>query len=140
MKLAYFLTIIFSLITSNSLAQEHHHHHGGNDDVEDQSIVSIMQGMNENLGNLSKAIMLEDYKLITLSAHKIANHPGIKDMDKLFKRLGDKKEGFIKCDTAVHNLAVEVAKAGKEKDMTKVLNKHSAMLTKAVECHSKYRE
>ncbi len=132
--------LILSLTTSLSVfSQEHHHGESSNELA--QPIVQIMQNMNEDLANLSKAIMLEDYDNITLSAHKIANHPPIikEDMDELFKRLADKKEAFIACDTTVHNLAVEIAKAGKKQDMTLVLDKYSAMISKSVECHNNFR-
>ena len=137
-----FQVIIFTLaliINYTAFAQEHHHGEKGNASA--QSIVKIMQDMNKNLANLSKAIMLEDYDIITLSAHKIANHPPIikGEIDKLFKRLGEKKEAFIACDTAVHNLAVEIAKAGKKQNMPNILTAHSAMVSKATECHKNFR-
>ncbi len=129
------------LVYTGAFAQEHHHGHG-NDSNTSETIIKIMQGMNENLGELSRAIMLENYALISSSAYDIANHPGIlqEDLNVLFARLGDQKEAFIKCDTAVHDLAIELSHAGEQKDMTLILSKYSAMLSKAAECHRKYKE
>ena len=141
MKQVYFIAMVVLpfFISTHSFAQEHHH--GDEVNVPSQSIVLIMQGMNKSLSKLSSAIMLEDYTLITLSAHNIANHPSInkEDLEILFKRLGPQKEAFIECDKAVHDLAVEIAKAGKQQNMDKVLEKYSAMMVQAAECHKKYR-
>jgi len=128
-------------VHTNAFAQEHHHGHGGSDS-NSEKIVSVMQGMNKSLGELSRGIMLEKYSLISSSAYDIANHPNIiqEDLQALFMRLGDQKEAFVKCDTAVHNLAMEIFHAGEEKDMNLILSKYSAMLSKATECHKNYKE
>ena len=136
----FLLAIISTCFTSfNIFAQEHHH--GNKSNIAAQPIIQIMQNMNENLANLSKAIMLDDYATITLSAYKIANHPPIskEDIDALFKRLGEKKKDFIACDTSVHNLPVDIAKAGKKQDMPVILEAYSSMINKAAECHKNYR-
>lgn len=126
-------------VSSNIIAQEHHH--ATEDKTDSLPVVLIMQGMDKSLSQLSSAIMYEDYERISLSAHNIANHPAInkEDIDALFKRLGPKKAAFIKCDTEVHDLAVAIAKAGKNNNMGKILENYSAMLVKAAECHSNFR-
>ena len=141
MKLSYYIAI-FSLLFlpfSNVYAQDHHH--GGEKGAPSLSLIEIMQGMDKNLSELSSAIMNDDFELITESAHSIAHHPSIskEDLHILFERLGNKKEGFITCDTAVHTLAIDLAMAGKEEDMVKVLESHAAMIAKATECHKNYR-
>lgn len=133
------LLMVSFFVTSYVFAQDHHHGHENGEGT--KPMVEIMQGMDTNLHKLTSAIMAEDYALIASSAHDIANHPGIDQeyLHKLFERLGSKKEAFIACDTAVHNLAQDVSKAGKAHDMNLVLEKYSAMLRKAVECHKNYR-
>jgi hypothetical protein len=134
---SFFIALLF--VSSYGLAQEHRHGHGNSERSE--TIKHVMRGMNKNLANLSRAIMREDYDLIASSADNIANHPGIKrkDLHALFERLGDKKEAFIQCDEAVHDLALSVSKAGQQENMALVLDQYSAMLSKAVECHRAYR-
>lgn len=134
----FFIGMLFS--SSYGFAQEHHHGHEANN-IETQSMIEIMQGMNANLNTLTSAILAEDFPLITSSAHDIANHPGIEqeDLHKLFERLGSKKEEFIACDSAVHHLAKEISEAGAQKNMGLILEKYYAMIGKTVECHQKYR-
>ncbi len=141
MKKLYIGSFLIALLfaPSHGFAQEHHSAHGNSEHSE--TIKHVMRGMDKNLANLSRAIMREDYDLIASSADNIANHPGIKqkDLHALFERLGDKKEAFIQCDKTVHDLALSVSKAGEQKDMARVLDQYSAMLSKTVECHKAYR-
>lgn len=141
MKLSLYIAIFSLLFCPFSNVYAQNHHHGGEKDAPSLSLVEIMQGMDESLSELSSAIMNDDFELITASAHNIAHHPSIskEDLHTLFEKLGDKKEGFITCDTEVHTLAVDVAMAGKEEDMVKVLESHATMMAKATECHDKYR-
>ena len=134
------LTIGLLFASTPGFAQEHHHGHNGSDKAT-QPIIEIMRGMNTNLNKLTDAVILEDFSLIASSAHDIANHPGIdqEDLNQLFERLGNRKQAFISCDSAVHNLAADISKAAEAQNMDLVLEKYAAMLAKTVECHQKYR-
>ncbi|PCJ95212.1 MAG: hypothetical protein COA45_12245 [Zetaproteobacteria bacterium] len=126
-------------ISSYGIAQEHNH--GDENSKITQSIIEIMRNMNKNMHKLTNAIIIEDYPTITLSAHDIANHPGIdtQDLHHLFERLGPRKEDFILCDNAVHNLAIDISKAGEQENIDLVLEKYSAMIAKIVQCHREYK-
>lgn len=122
-------------------AQDHHHGTAHESAEGAKPIIEIMQGMNADLNRLTDAIVMENFQLITSAAHNIVNHPDInqEDLHNLFERLGPRKDAFIACDTAVHNLARDIAKAGEQENMGLVLEKYSAMLSKTVECHREYR-
>jgi alpha-beta hydrolase superfamily lysophospholipase len=141
LKKLYIGTFLIALlfVSSYGFAKDSHHGHGSSDNS--KTIKHVMQDMNKNLAELVRAIMQEDYDLIASSADNIANHPSIKqeDLHALFERLGDKKEAFIQCDKAVHDLALSLSKAGEQEDMERVLNSYFAMLIKTVECHRDYR-
>ncbi len=134
-----FALIVFLFVGSYGFAQEHHHGHATSEAT--KPIAEIMQGMNSSLYDLTSAIVLEDYALITTAARDIVNHPSIAqgDLDSLFSRLGAEKEAFIACDDRVHELAGEIAEAGEQKDMDLVLEKYAAMIGKTVECHRNYK-
>ena len=58
---------------------------------------------------------------------------------KVMSALGMDMPNFKKADGKVHNLALEIEKAAKAKDMKVLIQQQSQMLRACMACHTSYR-
>jgi hypothetical protein len=104
------------------------------------SLRNVMQDINRAYTDLSKGIMLEDWKLIKRSANSIAFHAKPKSEVPLIAR--ELKGDFAKFksfDMRVHSAGTNIIKAVSQKKMGMVISNTQVMLSNCVQCHTEFR-
>lgn len=105
------------------------------------SLKQIMQQLGQDYGRLDHAILTEAFDSAEKAAHAIAFHdkPSMGQRMKLMGSLGMEMRDFKKADGKVHALAIEAEKAAKAKDMPRLIEHQSQMLSACMACHTSYR-
>ena len=83
------------------------------------SLAGIMQGLLSDTQQITAGIFTGDFKIVDKSANNIAAHPEVPKSTKmkLVKFFGPKMANFKAYDLVVHNAAVNMSKAAKERNM-----------------------
>ena len=102
----------------------------------------VMQGLLKDTHLLSEGIFYGDFKKIEQAANNIANHPkpGMPTMKKVIGYLGKEMPKFKGLDTKVHNLAVDITKSAKDKDMATVVSQYHQLIDGCQSCHSQFKK
>ena len=127
-------TLIFSLILiSNTNAVEA--------TAQSVSLKGIMQNLLNDTQKITEGMFLDNFMMIEKAGNDIASHPEVPKSTKLklMKHFGPKMADFKAFDTLVHNAAVEINKAAKEKDMETILKQYQQMIKACQSCHSKFK-
>ncbi|MFT5519554.1 MAG: cytochrome c556 [Enterobacterales bacterium] len=127
-------TLMFSLILiSNTSAVEA--------TAKSISLKGIMQSLLSDTQKITEGIFLDNFQMIEKAANNIATHPEIPKpiKMKLMKSFGPKMVDFKAYDTLVHNAAVEINKAAKEKDRETILKQYQQMISDCQSCHNKFK-
>lgn len=105
------------------------------------SLRQVMQGLSREYANLNQAILREDFDGAVVAAHAIAYHdkPSVEDRMKLMRSMGTGMRHFKKADGVVHDLAIEVEKSAKQKDMPALIKAQSKLLPACMACHTTHR-
>jgi len=108
---------------------------------EGESLRVIMQQLGVDYAVLNDAILSEDFAGTATAAHAIAFHdtPSLGTKMKLMASLRSEMSDFKSADDKVHNLALDIEKAAKAKDMKTLIAKQSQMLSACMACHTSYR-
>jgi cytochrome c556 len=127
-------TLIFSLmlISNTSTAETK---------TQSVSLKGIMQSLLNDTQKITEGMFLDNFKMIEIAAHGIATHPEVPKATKvkLMKAFGPKMADFKTYDTLVHNAAIEINKAAKEKDMETIFKKYQKMISDCQSCHNKFK-
>jgi len=109
--------------------------------AEEGSLKAIMQQLGMDYAAVDEAILKEDLDAVAVAAHGIAFHdtPSLGTKMKLMGSLRSEMKGFKAADGKVHQLALDIEKAAKAKDMNTVITKQSQMLGACMACHTSYR-
>ena len=109
--------------------------------VSDGSLKKVMQQLGRDYSNLERAILWENFEAAAKAAHAIAYHdkPSMGQRMKIMGALGTEMPEFKKADGKVHDLAVNIEKAARAKDMPLLIQHQSRMLTACMACHTTYR-
>lgn len=109
---------------------------------EPTSLQVIMQGLGDNLADISDGVMADDLELVERGAAGIANHPRIppEQVQLVARELGDEMAAFKQFDTQVHDLAVEIGAAARAGDSAMAVNKLQAMIDGCFGCHVAYKD
>ncbi|PHS18135.1 MAG: hypothetical protein COA86_08295 [Kangiella sp.] len=102
----------------------------------------IMQGLLKDTQLLNEGIFYDDFKKIEQAAKNIADHPnpGMNTMKKVIGYLGTEMPKFKGLDGKVHNTAVEIAKAAKDKNMESVVANYHELIDGCQSCHSQFKQ
>lgn len=105
-------------------------------------LFAIMAGLEQNLTEVSRGIWLEDYAGIQAAAEAVAGHPAVppEELELVSEALGADLARFKEWDKTVHDLAVRMAEAAKDQEMSPVLSVDSELRAGCVGCHSEFRE
>jgi len=113
----------------------------GSSTAEAGTLKQIMQQLGEDYGKLDYAILIEDFDGAAKAAHTIAFHdkPSLGQRMQLMASLALEMSDFKKADGKVHALAIEIEDAAKAKDMPRLIERQSKMLSACMACHTSYR-
>ena len=106
------------------------------------SLQEIMQGLRDDLAQVSDGLLTDDFEQIAQGADAIANHPRIpaQEVQLVAAELGVEMPAFKAIDTRVHDLAVEVAAAARLRDRDAVAAGYQRMFEGCLACHGAYKE
>ena len=101
-----------------------------------------MRGLLNDSQQISEGIFLQKYQQIELAAARIADHPqaSMEIKQKLVKNLGAEMGVFKSFDIKVHNTAVAIAKAAKDKDMKLVVKEYHQLVDGCQSCHGGFKQ
>jgi len=109
--------------------------------AEERTLKAVMQQLGNDYNTLNQAVFLEDFDAAAKAANNIANHgkPSMFQKMKIMAGLRTDMPKFKKADAKVHNLALDIEKSAKAKNMAQLIQKQSAMLSACMSCHTSYR-
>ena len=106
------------------------------------SLKEIMQGLRENLIEISDGLLVDDFEKIARGATGIAEHPQISTAQKqlVATELGEEMASFKQLDTHVHDLSLEIHAAAKALDRDAATSGFQQLIEGCFACHYKYEE
>ena len=106
------------------------------------SLKEIMQGLRDNLIEISDGLLTDDFELIAKGATSISEHPktSAAEVQLVAQELGPEMAAFKQLDTVVHDLSLDIAIAAKALDRDAVNSSFQRMIDGCFNCHSKYEE
>ena len=109
---------------------------------EPTTLQKIMQGLRENLIEISDGLLVDDFEKISRGAIGIAEHPQIPAAQKqlVAKELGAEMASFKQLDTRVHDLSLEIHAAAKALDREAATSGFQQLIEGCFACHDKYEE
>jgi len=102
----------------------------------------IMQGLRDNLVEITDGLLVADFELVDRGASAIANHPRIppEQVQLVAAELGQEMPVFKQFDTRVHDLAVQISAAAKNSDGTAAISAFEEMIDGCFACHTVYKD
>ena len=109
---------------------------------EETTLKAIMQGLRDNLVDITDGILRDDLDLVARGADGIARHPRIPpDQVKLVAaELGEEMAAFKQLDSTVHDLSLEIAAAAETMDRESIVSGYHKMVDGCVVCHDAYKD
>ena len=106
------------------------------------SLKEIMQGLRDNLIEISDGLLTDDFELIAKGATSISEHPKIPaaQVQLVAAELGPEMAAFKQLDTDVHDLSLDIGIAAKALDRDAVNSSYQRMIEGCFNCHRKYEE
>ena len=106
------------------------------------SLKEIMQGLRNNLVEISDGLLVDDYDKIARGAIAIAEHPRIPaaQVQLVARELGEKMPAFKRIDTLVHDLALEIDVAAKARDRNAAISGYAQLIEGCFACHATYKD
>ncbi len=102
----------------------------------------IMQGLRNNLIDISDGLLTDDFEKIAHGADAIADHPRIPpwQVKLVAAELGSEMAVFKQLDTRVHDLSLEIGAAAATHDRDSAISGYQRLLEGCLACHSTYKE
>jgi hypothetical protein len=102
----------------------------------------IMQGLRNNLVEISDGLLTDDFDKVARGADAIAGHPTIPSwqVKLVAAELGSEMASFKRLDTLVHDLSLEIGAAANTHDRDDVISGYQQVLEGCLACHSTYKE
>ena len=109
---------------------------------ETTTLQSIMQGLRDNLVEITDGLLVDDFELVERGASAIANHPRIppEQVKLVAAELGQEMPAFKQFDTRVHDLAVQISAAAKNNDGPAAISAFEEMIDGCFGCHTVYKD
>ena len=109
---------------------------------EPTTLQAIMQGLRDNLVEITDGLLNEDLELVERGAAGIATHPRIppQQIQLVARELGEEMPTFKQFDMRVHDLAMEIGAAAKAGDKTAAISKFQGMIDGCLGCHIAYKD
>lgn len=109
---------------------------------DEPSLKEIMQGLRDNLIEISDGLLTDDFELIAKGATSISEHPKIPaaEVQLVAQELGTEMAAFKQLDTIVHDLSLDIGIAAMAHDRDAVNSSYQRMIEGCFNCHRKYEE
>jgi hypothetical protein len=109
---------------------------------EGSDLKEIMQGLRNNLVDISDGLLTDDFEKIAHGADAIAGHPQIppSQVKLVAAELGSEMATFKQLDTLVHNLSLEISAAATTHNRDDAISGYQQLLEGCLACHSAYKE
>jgi cytochrome c556 len=109
---------------------------------EANELKGIMQGLRNNLVDISDGLLTDDFEKIAHGADAIAGHPQIPpgQVKLVAAELGSEMATFKQLDTLVHDLSLEIRAAATTHDRDDAISGYQRLLEGCLACHSTYKE
>jgi hypothetical protein len=106
------------------------------------SLKEIMQGLRNNVVDISDGLLTDDFEQVARGAMAIAEHPRIPaaQVQLVAQELGPEMPAFKQIDTVVHNLSLEINAAAEAHDRGAAITAYQRMLDGCFACHAAYKE
>jgi len=103
---------------------------------------SIMQGLRDNVVEISDGLLTDDYEKVARGAGGVADHPTIpaEQVQLVANALGAEMPAFKQYDTMVHNRSLELAAAAKAQNREAAVTAYLAMVEGCLACHQQYKQ
>jgi hypothetical protein len=109
---------------------------------EGNDLQEIMQGLRDNLVEISDGLLTDDFEKIAHGADAIAGHPPIppRQVKLVAAELGSEMAAFKQLDTLVHDLSLEIGAAASTHDRDDAISGYQRLLEGCLACHNIYKE
>jgi cytochrome c556 len=109
---------------------------------EANELKEIMQGLRNNLVEISDGLLTDDFEKIAYGADAIAGHPQIPpgQVKLVAAELGSEMAAFKQLDTLVHDLSLEIRDAATTHDRDDVISGYQRLLEGCLACHNSYKD
>ena len=106
------------------------------------TLTEIMQGLRNDLVEISDGLLTDDFTKIANGAISIAKHPQIapEQVKLVAKALDSEMPAFKQLDTVVHDLSLEISAAAENLDRDAVIISYQRMIEGCLNCHHTYKE
>jgi hypothetical protein len=109
---------------------------------EGNDLQEIMQGLRDNLVEISDGLLTDDFEKIAHGADAIAGHPRIPpwQVKLVAAELGSEMAAFKQLDSLVHDLSLEISAAATTHNRDDAIFGYQRLLDGCLACHSTYKE
>jgi cytochrome c1 len=106
------------------------------------TLKEIMQGLRDNLVDISDGLLTDDFEQVARGAIAIAEHPRIPaaQVQIVAAELGPEMAAFKQLDMQVHDLSLEINVAAKAFDRGAAISGYQRMIEGCFACHHAYKE
>ncbi len=106
------------------------------------SLKGIMQGLRNNLVEISDGLLTDDFEQVIQGATSIAEHPQIApaQVQLVASALGPEMAAFKQLDNLVHDLSIEISASAKALDRDAAISSYQRMIEGCFDCHRTYKE
>jgi len=106
------------------------------------SLKEIMQGLRNNLVEISDGLLTDDFERVIQGATSIAEHPHIApaQVQLVASALGPEMVAFKQIDNLVHDLAIEISASAGALDRDAAISSYQQMVKGCLDCHRAYKE
>jgi hypothetical protein len=108
----------------------------------DTNLKVIMQGLRDDVVEITDGLLTDDFTKIAQAAARIANHARIPpdQIQLVAAELGTEMAAFKQIDTSVHELSLSIAAAAEDKDRDRAIADYQRMLSGCFACHAAYKD
>jgi len=106
------------------------------------TLQGIMQGLRDNLVEITDGLLTDDFDKVAFGAIAIAEHPQIPAAQKqlVAQELGAEMATFKQIDTRVHDLSLDIHAAAKALDREAAVASYQQLVDGCFACHNTYKE
>jgi hypothetical protein len=106
------------------------------------TLKEIMQGLRNNLVDISDGLLVNDFERVARGAVAIAEHPRIPaaQVQLVAQELGPEMAAFKQLDTRVHHLSLEISAAARALDRDAAISGYQRIIEGCFACHDAYKE
>ncbi len=110
--------------------------------AEATTLKEIMQGLRDNLVEITDGLLTDDFEQVTKGATAIAEHPQIPaaQVQLVAAELGPEMPAFKQIDTLVHDLSLEIGAAARALDRDAAISGYQRLIEGCLACHRAYKE